>query len=207
MNTDFLFLNLQKLIPLTEVQKHFLTGILRERKIKKGQLLVQEGTVQRYSFFVVKGLLNSYYIASDGKEHIVQFASEGWWISDLNSFTRQVPATFNVQALENSVVLELPFNNTEAMFEQVPQMDRYFRIITERAFISFQLRIVQNNSMSAKDRYLIFREKHAGLLIRLPQKLVASYLGMTPEFLSKIKNGLRTGIRSGTKIKVNKVNG
>ena len=80
------------------------------------------------------------------------------------------------------------------MFEQVPQMNRYFRIITERAFISFQLRIVQNNSMSAKDRYLIFREKHAGLLIRLPQKLVASYLGMTPEFLSKIKNGLEPAL-------------
>ena len=90
MNTDFLFLNLQKLIPLTEVQKHFLTGILRERKIKKGQLLVQGRNRATLFFFYCKGFIELYYIATDGKEHIVQFASEGWWISDLNSFTRQV---------------------------------------------------------------------------------------------------------------------
>lgn len=188
METALFFTSLEKHVRLAETQKQFLSGILRERKLKKGQFLVHEGSVQRASCFVVKGLLHAYHVATDGKEHSILFAAEGWWISDLNSFTRQVPAIFNIQALEDSMVLELPFDQTEAMFAQVPQMERYFRIITERAFFSFQLRIVQNNSLGAKDRYLQFREKYAALLLRLPQKLVASYLGMTPEFLSKIKS-------------------
>jgi CRP/FNR family transcriptional regulator, anaerobic regulatory protein len=188
MNTDLLFAAIEKLTPLTVEQKTFLAGIVRERKAKKGQFLLHEGAVQKASFFVTSGLLISYYIALDGKEHLIQIAPEGWWISDLNSFTRQREALLNIRAVEESTIIELPFLQTENMFDQIPQMDKYFRVITERALINFQKRIIENNSMAARDRMSAFREHYPDLVNRLPQKLIASYLGISPEFLSKIKN-------------------
>lgn len=187
MNTTLLFSSIEKLVCLTEEQKSFLARILRERKVTKGQFLLHEGAIQRASLFVTGGLLTSYYVGLDGKEHLIQIAREGWWISDLNSFTRQREAFLNIRALENSWLLELPFEQTIPMFDHVPQMQEYFRVITERAFVDFQKRIIQNNSMTGKDRFLLFRTKYPDLVARLPQKMVASYLGITPEFLSRIK--------------------
>jgi len=187
MNTTLLFSSIEKLIALTEEQKSILAGILRERKAKKGQLLLHEGAIQRASFFVTKGLITSYYVGLDGKEHLIQIAREGWWISDLNSFTRQREAFLNIRAIENSLILELPFEHTVQMFDRVPQMQEYFRVITERAFVDFQKRIIENNSMSSKDRFLLFRTKFPDLVTRVPQKMIASYLGISPEFLSRIK--------------------
>lgn len=99
----------------------------------------------------------------------------------------QQQATFNVQAIEDSTVLELPFAHLEMLYEKVPKMERNFRIITQRAFVAFQNRIVQNLSMDAMDRYKLFSAKFPGIETRIPQKLVASYLGITPEFLSRLK--------------------
>ena len=198
MNTDLLFAAIEKLTPLTVEQKNFLAGIVRERKAKKGQFLLHEGAVQKASFFVTSGLLTSFYIALDGKEHQVQIAPEGWWISDLNSFTRQRVALLNIRAVEESTIIELPFLQTDNMFDQIPQMDKYFRVITERALINFQKRMIENNSMTARDRMLQFREHYPDLVNRLPQKLIASYLGISPEFLSKIKNETFPGTRSGS---------
>jgi len=182
-----LFSAIEKLVPLTQEQRDFFTGIVRERKTKKGQFLLHEGSVQRNSFFVISGLLISYYVGLDGKEHLLQFGRPGWWISDLNSFTRQKEAMLNIKAFKDSTVIELPFAATTAMFQQIPQMDIYFRIITERAFIDFQERIIQNNSINAKDRLALFAKKYPDLLTTIPQKMIASYLGISPEFLSRIK--------------------
>ncbi len=190
MNLQLLFTTIENLVHLTGDQKEFLSGVLRQRKVKKGQFLLYEGVVQRYVYFVAQGLLASYYTAMDGREHIVQFAIESWWMSDMNSFTKQMPAMFNVKALEDSTVLELPFEHMQVVFERIPQMERYFRIITERGLITFQQRIVQNNSMSAKDRYVLFQQRFPNLQLRVPQKFIASYLGISPEFLSKIKKEL-----------------
>jgi CRP-like cAMP-binding protein len=143
-----------------------LIGCLRERKVKKGQFLVHEGAVSRCTNFVNEGSVRTYFIDPNGQEHIVQFAIEGWWISDLNSFIMQLPATFNVQAIEDCVILELPFESLEMLYEKIPKLERYFRIITQRAFVAFQQRVVQNISM-------------------------ASYLGISAEFLSKIKKRLK----------------
>ena len=134
--------------------------------------------------------MRTYFIDSGGQEHIVQFAIEGWWISDLQSFIMQVPATFHVQAIEDCDLLELPFENLEILYERIPKMERYFRIITQRAFVSFQQRIVQNISMTAEERYMAFRGKYPQIELRIPQRLIASYLGISAEFLSKIKGRL-----------------
>jgi CRP-like cAMP-binding protein len=187
MNTALLFSSIEKLVTLEEDQKDFLSSILRERKIKKGQLLLQESMIQKASFFVTSGLLISYYTGLDGKDHVIHIAKEGWWMSDLNSFTRQREAILNIRAIESGSILELPCDQTTGMFERVPQMQVYFRVITERAFVEFQKRIIQNNSMSGKDRFAEFSLKFPDLLNRIPQKLIASYIGITPEFLSRIR--------------------
>ena len=195
MRSDLLITSLQQYIPLTERDQQLIIACLRERKVKKGQFLVHEGAVSRCTNFVNECSVRTYFIDLNGQEHIVQFAIEGWWISDLNSFILQVPATFNVQAIEDSVILELPFESLELLYEQIPKLERYFRIVTQRAFVAFQQRIVQNISMTAEDRYLAFQQKYPKIELRIPQRLVASYLGISAEFLSKIKKRLKEGKR------------
>lgn len=193
MRSDLLISSLQQYIPLSYRDQQLIIACLRERKVRKGQFLVHEGAVSRCTNFVNEGSVRTYFIDLNGQEHIVQFAIEGWWISDLNSFILQVPATFNVQAIEDSVILELPFESLELLYEQIPKLERYFRIVTQRAFVAFQQRVVQNISMTAEERYLAFQQKYPKIELRIPQRLVASYLGISAEFLSKIKKRLKEG--------------
>lgn len=191
MNTDMLIESISRHVDLSEDDKKLIISSVRERKVKKGQFLVHEGGTCRNTHFVLEGSLCTYFTDLNGQQHIVQFAIEGWWISDLNSFIMQVPASFNVQAITDSKIFELPFESLEVLYEKVPRMDRYFRIITQRAFVSFQQRIVQNISMSAEERYLAFQSKFPKLEVRIPQKLIASYLGISAEFLSRLKKRLK----------------
>lgn len=191
MNLDLLFDSIEKYVPLAEDQKMGIAKRVRERKVKKGQFVVHEGAVCKTTSFVNEGSLRTYYTDLGGQEHIVQFAVEGWWISDLNSFVMQVPATFNVQAIEDSALLEIAYDDLESLYKETPQLERYFRIITQRAFIAFQQRVVQNISMTAEDRYKSFQKTFPKLELRIPQKLVASYLGISAEFLSKTKKKLQ----------------
>jgi CRP-like cAMP-binding protein len=193
MKADLLLESLEKHIALTDEEKESLLANVRERRVKKGQFLVHEGGVCRSTFFVTSGSIRTYFVEDTGQEHIVQFAVEGWWISDLNSFLLQVPATFNVQAIEDSIVLELPHERLERLYESIPKLERYFRVITQRAFVSFQQRVVEKISLSAEERYLAFTAKYPGIELRIPQKWVASYLGISAEFLSKIKKRLKDG--------------
>jgi CRP-like cAMP-binding protein len=190
MKTDLLIESLEKYIPLSVEDKALICRSVRERKVKKNQFVVHEGAVQKCTNFLNEGSMRTYFIDASGQEHIVQFAIEGWWISDLQSFIMQVPATFNVQAIEDCDLLELPFESLELIYEKIPKMERYFRIITQRAFVSFQQRVVQNISMSAEERYLAFQAKYPKIELRIPQRLIASYLGISAEFLSKIKTRL-----------------
>lgn len=191
MKADLLFESIEKFVALTRAEKTLIEKSLRERRVKKGQFLLHEGAVCKATAFVTEGSLRTFHTDLKGQEHIVQFAIEGWWISDLNSFLMQEPATFNVQAIEDSVVLEIPFEALEKLYIEIPSLERYFRSITQRAFVAFQQRAIQNISMSAEDRYRSFRDKFPKLELRIPQKLVASYLGVSAEFLSKIKKRLR----------------
>jgi CRP/FNR family transcriptional regulator, anaerobic regulatory protein len=203
MRDDLLLESIEKHISLSERDKGLMLSLFRERRVKKGQFIVHEGAVSRCTNFVIEGSVRTYFVDLNGQEHIVQFAIEGWWISDLNSFIMQVPATFNVQAIEDSVVLELPFENLEILYERVPKMERYFRVLTQRAFVAFQQRVVQNISMTAEERYLAFQQKYPKIELRIPQKLVASYLGISAEFLSKTKKRLMESRASMSKSKPN----
>jgi CRP-like cAMP-binding protein len=124
----------------------------------------------------------------EGQEHIVMFSIEDWWTSDLGSFITQTPADFNVQCIESTKLIQFTYDNLEELYKEIPKLERLFRQIVERAFVSSQKRIIRNFSLTAKERYQIFKNTYSKIDQRVPQYMIASYLGITKEFLSKIKS-------------------
>lgn len=179
---------ISKYVLLTQEEEAVLLAHLSYRKYLKNQFVVQQGDICKYEFFVLKGCLKTFHITEDGQEHIIMFSIEDWWGGDIGSFITQTPADFNVQCLENTELIMLQHDIVEVLYEKIPKLERFFRQIIERAFVASQKRIVRNFSMSAKDRYLYFKNQYPEIEKRIPQYMVASYLGMTKEFLSKIKS-------------------
>ena len=134
------------------------------------------------------GSTKTFYLEQEGQEHIVMFSIEDWWTSDLGSFTAQTPADFNVQCIENTQLIQFTFANLEELYSEIPKLERLFRKIVERAFSASQKRIIRNFSLTAKERYQIFKNTYPKIEQRVPQYMIASYLGVTKEFLSKIKS-------------------
>ena len=172
-----------------EEQSVFLSKV-KFRKYLKGQFVVQNGDICRHENFVLSGCLKTFYIDNEGYEHIVMFAIENWWTSDLGSFVTQAPAALNVQCLEDSELIQISYNDLQQLYIEIPKLERFFRIIVQKAFVAAQKRIVNNLSLPAMERYLQFREQYPSIEQRVPQYMVASYLGITKEFLSKIRTQL-----------------
>ena len=190
MATDMLLQYIQKHIELTAEESTLYLSLFKHRKIKKRQFLFQEGDVCRYTSFVVKGCLRSFGIDKNGVEHVFQFAVENWWIGDLESFNRQTPSLLNVDALEDSEILMISREDSDLLYKTIPKYEHFTRILMENAFIAHQQRIIQNSCFSAAERYRFFKEKYPFFLQRLPQAQIASYLGVTPEFFSKMRSQL-----------------
>ncbi len=187
MQTALILQNIQKLIALTEEEKSFFLSLLKYKKIKKRQYLLQADDICRYEYFVLSGCLRSYYVDEKGQEHVVQFAVEDWWIGDMRSFFTQTPAWLNIDALEETEVLMLGKEAINELYQKVPAFERYFRIRIQNAFVAEQQRLAQSYSKTAEKRYLDFRERYPQFEQRLPQVQIASYLGITPEFLSALR--------------------
>ena len=177
-------------VTLSEEERDFLVSKLRYRRYLKGQFILQQGDVSKTECFIVKGCTKMFFVDDEGQEHIVMFSIEDWWTSDLGSFSAQIPSDFNVQCLEDTETIQFHIDVIEEIFERIPKMERFFRKIIEKAYVSSQKRIVRNFSMAAKARYLYFRETYPKMERRIPQYMIASYLGITKEFLSKIKSQL-----------------
>ena len=177
-------------VDLTPGEEAALLLKIRTRKFLKGHFVVQNGDVCKYENFVLAGCLRSFYIDNEGQEHIIMFAVENWWTADLGSFITQKPADLNVQCLEDSELGQIHYNDLQKLYEEIPKLERFFRIIIQKAFVAAQKRIVNNFSMEATARYVQFREQYPGIEQRVPQYMVASYLGITKEFLSKIRKKL-----------------
>jgi CRP-like cAMP-binding protein len=187
---NLLLQNISKYIQLTQEERDYFTSAIQIKRLRKKQYLVQEGDVCRYESFVNKGCLRTYHVDEKGQEHIAQFAIEGWWISDMYSFLTVTPARFNVDALEDSELLCLDKPSLEELYIQVPKFERFFRIILQNAFIAHQQRIIANMSKTAEERYLDFINHYPKVEQRVPQHQIASYLGITPESLSRIRRQL-----------------
>ncbi|MEC7753444.1 MAG: Crp/Fnr family transcriptional regulator [Bacteroidota bacterium] len=181
---------MQKFVELEPQEVEIIQKHTSLRNYLKGQFVVQQGDVCRHESFVVEGCLRTFYVDEKGQEHTVMFAIENWWTADLGSFLTQTPAHYNVQCLENTKVIQFSHTNLENLYLQVPKMDRFFRIILQRAYVASERRLVRSYSLTAKERYLKFRQDYPLIEQRVPQYMIASYLGITKEFLSKIRNQL-----------------
>lgn len=180
--------SISKYIHLNTEEENFFLSLLQTKKIKKKQLLVQEGDVSNSTKFVLAGLLRLYSVDKNGLEHIIQFAPAGWWIGDLMSYTKKQPGNLFIEALEDTELIEISRSAMDQLYEQVPKFERFFRIISENALAAYQQRLIASLSLPAKDRFGYFVALYPNLLQQLPQKYIASYIGVTPEFLSKMLN-------------------
>ena len=185
------FINyINKYVALTSEEEAILLSKVSYRKYLKGQYVVQQGDVCKYSGFVISGCTRTYYVNDEGEEHIVMFSIENWWASEIGSFVTQSPSDYNVQCIENTELIQLSYTDQEELFKAIPKLERFFRLILEKAFVASQKRIIKSFSLTAKDQYLQFKIQYPEVEQRIPQYMVASYLGISKEFLSKIKNQL-----------------
>ena len=190
MNIKPLLNYIAQYVTLTNKEEDFLTSRLSSRKYLKGQYILQQGDISQTECFIISGCTKMFYLDDKGQEHIIMFSVEDWWTSDLGSFISQTPSDFNVQCLENTEIIQFSYDNIEELFSEIPKLERFFRKIIEKAFVASQKRIIRNFSLTAKERYLIFKENYPKIEQRIPQYMIASYLGITKEFLSKIKSQL-----------------
>jgi len=185
---DYLRQQVSKLIEISDDESPFCASLMVPKLLRKDAFLVQEGEVSRYMAFVTTGFLRSYTVDRKGEEHTVQFAAEGWWITDLYSFLTGNEGLYYIQALEQSDVLLIDRPSYEKLCESIPKFERYFRLLLQNNYIATHRRIVASISMSAEERYLQFLEDYPAIVRRVAQRHLASYLGMTPEALSRIRS-------------------
>ena len=191
--TSLLLANIGKHIDLTEAEQAQFLSLLSEKKLKKKQHLLLENEVCRHSAFVLEGCLRGYTVDGNGFEHVLQFAPPGWWIADMYSLLSGKPGHLNIDALEHSEVLLLSKTDQEQLYRDIPKFERFFRIITENSLVANRQRVINNLSLSAQARYASFCEHYPTLIHTLPQKQIAAYIGVTPEFLSKMKADMLRG--------------
>jgi len=187
---DTLFRHLEQKINLSEGEKEIIKTYFVSRTLKKRKLLLQEGYVCKYLAFVVSGLLKAYNIDEKGKEHINQFTPEGWWTSDMHSFFNGVPARYTIDALEDSEMLLISAEDFEGLMLRVPVMERYFRLLFQNSLIVKERRLVNAHMLTVEEKYRQLVENHPGLVNRVPQNLLASYLGLTAATVSRLKKNM-----------------
>lgn len=185
-----LLLSIQKVVQLTPEEQQQLISYFEFRSVEKRELLVQSGEITRFVAFVSDGCLRSFSTDDNGFEHIMQFAPKGWWITDMSGFISESPSSLDIESILPSQVLLLTRTAQLSLFDAMPKLERYFRILLENSLVSTRRRLLGNLSRQAKDRYLEFGQVYPGLEQILPQKLIASYIGVTPEFLSKLRSQL-----------------
>jgi len=184
---DLILKNISRFIQLTPKETDYFFSLVQIKKLKKRQYLLQEGEICRYEYFINKGCLRAYYTDEKGQEHIAQFAIEDWWIGDMYSFLTATPARLNIDALEDTEVIYFDQPSIEKLYVEVPKFERFFRLIVQNAFIATQRRVIESLSLTADERYCRFIEQYPLMEQRLPLKQIASYLGITPESLSRIR--------------------
>lgn len=192
MEAQAFFDYIGKYVELTEAEIAFLLDRIQVRRYLKGQYVLQQGDICKHECFILSGCTKMFHLDNNGHEHVVMFSIEDWWTSDMGSFITQTPSDFSVQCIEKTSMVQISNAVIEDLFLEIPKLERFFRKIVEKAFVASQKRIVRNFSMTAKERYLFFRKTYPEMEQRIPQYQIASYLGITKEFLSKIKSELAT---------------
>jgi CRP-like cAMP-binding protein len=180
----------KKHISLTTEEEELITASFRYKKVRRNQLLVQPPDIAIYEHYVISGCLVQYYLDDNGTQHTLLFAPEGWWTTDLPSFLTGQASRYHIEALEDSELLIISKEALDKLLKEVPSLNSYFRILYQNAVIAQEERLLNVLSTKVEERYLRFLNKYPQLQNRLPQYLIASYLGVTPEFFSRIKSRL-----------------
>ncbi|MEO5944849.1 MAG: Crp/Fnr family transcriptional regulator [Ferruginibacter sp.] len=191
MNFDLLLSSIAKHISLNKEEIEFFISLFRPASLTKGEFLLREGEVCKYETFIVKGSLKIYFQDENVTEHIIDFTIEEWWASDPYSLLTQTPSTSNIKALENTEVLRISKTDLEILYQRVPKFERFFRVLFQNAYITQREQINSNVSIDAAERYRLFLQKKPYAEKRFSQKDIASYIGITPQFLSVLKKKMR----------------
>jgi len=184
---ELFFKKLSEKIAFTQDEQAIIKTYLTPKKLRKKQYLLQEGDVCKVIAFVEKGTLREYSISENGAEHIIQFALEGWTISDLYSFLTGEPATYNIDALENSELVLISKAAQEELLKKVPKYETYTRLQLTGAYLAMQKRVTSIISLSLEQRYANLTSVYPNIIQRVPQHMIASYMGLTPETLSRVR--------------------
>src|SRR5690606_19866491 len=187
MHTSQILTHVARHIALTAGEQELFLSLLREKRLLRRQYLLQAGDVCRYESYVLEGWLRSFYVDDRGEEHTLHFAMRDWWITDLESFLQEMPAEVHIVALTPVTVLQLDKPSLERLYAEIPAFERFFRILHQNAYLAQNRRILNNISMNGEARYLDLLQRYPALVQSVPQKHIASYLGITPVFLSQIR--------------------
>lgn len=182
--------NINKIVTLSPQEELLFLSKIEIKTYKAKTVLVNAGEISQYSFFVNSGLLRSFNINDNIVEHVLSFACEGWWIGDMYSLISQKPGNLFIEVLEDAEVVLLSRENQNELFTQIPKLERFFRILTENSLVAHQERLMDNLSLTAEERFDKFCKRYPTIIQRVPQKQIASYIGVTPEFFSKMKSRL-----------------
>lgn len=185
---DQLIQSISKYVDLSSEEEKLIDFFWTEKTLEKGEYLLRNGEICRTDNFVANGALKAFYInPQSGREEILYFAIENWWATDIESFQKQKASIYNIQAIEQTELLQINYNSFQKMLFEIPKLERFFRIILENYLGSLQKRLITNNTLDAEQRYVTFVENYAKIADKVPQYLIASYLGITAEFLSRIR--------------------
>lgn len=179
--------NIEKHVQLTDEEKQLFLSKTEIHHYKAKSILLSSGQVCKHSYFVNSGILRSFNINDNIVEYVLSFACEGWWMGDMYSLISQKPGNLFIEVLEDAELVLLSKENQEQLYTEIPKLERFFRILTENSLVANQERLMDNLSLSAEDRYDKFLKRYLNLNHKIPQKQIASYIGVTPEFFSKMK--------------------
>lgn len=190
MSTELIIQSVGRYIHLEDDEKEYFVSLLQRKTIKRKQFVLREGQVCKHSTFVISGCLRGFTLDSNGFEHVLNFGPAGWWIADMYSLITQKPGILNIEALEDTEALTLSKTDQEKLYNKLPQFERFFRIITENSLVSYQQRLIDNLSLTAEDRFHNFCKRYPTLINGIPKKQIAAYIGVTPEFFSRMQHQL-----------------
>jgi len=187
--SEMLIKNLSRHVTLSNEEEEIILSLFTARKFRKHQYILQEGDITRHESFVAQGLTRTYEVDDKGQEHIVQFGPEDWWVGDMYSFLTETPTRYNIDCLEDTEVFQVTKGDLERLYLRVPKLERHFRIMIQNAYIASVHRISSTLQKTAAERYQEFIGKYPQIHQRVPNHQIASYLGITPQSLSRIRSG------------------
>ncbi|MEM6802112.1 MAG: Crp/Fnr family transcriptional regulator [Bacteroidota bacterium] len=180
--------HISRFVELSEREKKQFTSIIKTTRLKKRQFIIQPGYVCEYRNYILKGAVRVFYLDDNGKEHTVSIGIEDYFFADFASLINQEPATHFAEALEDSIIFQMKYEDIEKLCAEIHALSQYFRLLTEKAFAHSRKRIIANISKTSEERYWEYAKRYPHIVTRVPQYVIASYLGISAEFLSKIRS-------------------